>query len=87
MLHNWIAKFIELIFPWLFKERQICATLQEDLFVTKSAVEIAELIRKRERTATEVVQAYIRRLQQVRDNSFGYKMMVIISLFYRLTLF
>ena len=39
--------------------------LKENFFITKSGTEVAEMIRKREVTVEKVVQAYIKRLNEV----------------------
>jgi fatty acid amide hydrolase 2 len=43
-------------------DKKICPTLKKDFFITKSAVEIAELIRNRDITCYQVVNAYINRI-------------------------
>lgn len=65
ILHILIEKAVEAFYSWLWQERKACVELRENFFVTKSATDIAEIIRKRELTAYHVVQAYINRLNEV----------------------
>lgn len=44
-----------------------CVEIRENVFVTKAAIDLAELIRTRKVTAQDVIQAYINRLDKVSD--------------------
>ena len=64
-LHILIDKACEAFCSWLWPERKTCVDLKENTFITKSGTEVAEMIRKREVTVEKVVQAYIKRLNEV----------------------
>lgn len=66
ILHILIDKAVEGFYSWLWNERKTCVELRDNFFVTKSATDIAEIIRRRELTAYHVVQAYIQRMNDVR---------------------
>lgn len=57
-----VDKLVDAILEWYLGEKRVCPDLKKDFFVTKSAVEIAELIRNKEITAYRVVNAYINRI-------------------------
>lgn len=65
ILHILIDLAVESAFNWFWNERKNCVELRENFFVTKSATDIAEIIRKRELTAYHVVKCYIDRTNQV----------------------
>lgn len=67
IIHILIDKSVEAFCSWLRNERKSCVELRENFFITKSATDIAEIIRKREMTAYHVVQAYIQRMNEVGD--------------------
>jgi fatty acid amide hydrolase 2 len=60
-----VDKVVNLALAWYLGEKKICPVLRKDFFVMKSAVEIAELIRNRDLTCHEVVNAYINRMIEV----------------------
>lgn len=57
-----IDKAINAILEWYWGEKKTCPPLRKDFFITKSAVEIAELIRQQDITVHQVVNAYINRI-------------------------
>lgn len=58
-----VDKVVDTALEWYLGEKnQICPNLRKDFFVTKSAVEIAELIRKKDMTCYQVVNAYVNRI-------------------------
>jgi fatty acid amide hydrolase 2 len=57
-----VDKVVNLALEWYLGEKKICPTLRKDFFIMKSATEIAELIRNRDLTCHEVVNAYINRI-------------------------
>lgn len=65
ILHILIDRVLEAFFSWLWNERKTCVELRENFFLTKSATDIAAVIRTRELTAYHVVQAYIKRMNEV----------------------
>lgn len=64
-IHALIDRLAELIIPLFLGPRGHCPSLDENFFVTSSAVDIAELIRKRKLTSLQVVSAYIARIKKV----------------------
>lgn len=57
-----VDKLVNTCLEWYLGDRKKCPSLRKDFFVTKSAVEIAELIRNKEITSYQVVNAYINRI-------------------------
>lgn len=57
-----VDKVVNLFLEWYLGEKKMCPVLRKDFFITKSACEIAELIRNRDLTSYEVVNAYINRI-------------------------
>ena len=50
---------------WYLGEKQVCPPLKKDFYITKSATEIAKLIRTKKLTSYEVAKAYIDRVLEV----------------------
>ncbi|GAB0087693.1 fatty-acid amide hydrolase 2 [Sergentomyia squamirostris] len=65
ILHILIDKLLEAVLAWYWKEKKTCSSLRENFFISKSATEIASLIRTGELTSHQVVKAYIDRLREV----------------------
>ncbi|XP_059608463.1 fatty-acid amide hydrolase 2 [Phlebotomus argentipes] len=65
ILHILIDKVLETVLEWYWKEKKTCSSLRENFFVSKSATEIANLIRNGELTSYQVVKAYIDRMREV----------------------
>jgi fatty acid amide hydrolase 2 len=57
-----VDKLVDAVLEYWWGEKRQCPDLKKDFFVTKSAVEIAELIRNKDITAYKVVNAYINRI-------------------------
>jgi fatty acid amide hydrolase 2 len=57
-----VDKLVDTVLEWYLTDRKKCPELRKDFFITKSAVELAELIRNREITSYQVVNAYINRI-------------------------
>lgn len=57
-----IDKFIEFVLELYLGDKKKCPPLKKDFFVSKSAVEIAELIRNKDISSYQVVNAYINRI-------------------------
>lgn len=57
-----VDKIVETALEYYLGERKRCPQLKKDFFVTKSAVEIAEMIRNKDITSYQVVNAYINRI-------------------------
>lgn len=57
-----VDKFVDTVLESYLGDKKKCPDLKKDFFVTKSAVEIAELIRNEEITSYQVVNAYINRI-------------------------
>lgn len=64
-IRSLVDKFVDFILRLYHGEKRVCPDLRKDFFVTKSACEIAELIRNRDITSYEVVNAYINRIIEV----------------------
>lgn len=60
-----VDKIVDTILELYLGEKKVCPDLRKDFFVTKSAVEIAELIRNKDITSYEVVNAYINRIIEI----------------------
>lgn len=58
-------KVVSLVLEMYWGQKQTCPPLKKDFFVTKSAVEIAELIRNQDITVHQIVNAYINRMIEV----------------------
>lgn len=67
---------LELILGWYLGERKTCPALKGDTFLTKSAIDLAQMIRKRELTSTKLVQACINRIHDV-SSVFGLLFLLI----------
>jgi fatty acid amide hydrolase 2 len=63
-IHFVIDKMVAFVLEQYWGERKRCPRLAKDEFITKSAVELAAMIRRREVTAHQVVQAYIERIAE-----------------------
>lgn len=59
-----VEKLVELILEKYWGEKKQCLQLRKDFFVTKSAVEIANLIKTKELTSHQVVKAYCDRMNE-----------------------
>lgn len=57
-----VDKTVDTALEYYLGDKKKCPNLKKDFFVTKSAVEIAELIRKKEISVYQVVNAYINRI-------------------------
>lgn len=57
-----VDKAVDTALEWYLGDKKKCPNLKKDFFVTKSAVEIAELIRKQNVTCYQVVNAYVNRI-------------------------
>lgn len=57
-----IDKIVNFALEWYWGEKRTCPPLRKDFFITKSAVEIAELIRQQDISSYQVVNAYINRI-------------------------
>ncbi|KAG5676296.1 hypothetical protein PVAND_006143 [Polypedilum vanderplanki] len=57
-----LDKAIDLVLEFYWGEKKKCPPLKKDFFITKSVVEIAELIRNQDITVYQVVNAYINRI-------------------------
>ena len=55
-------KFVNFALEWYWGQKKTCPPLRKDFFITKSAVEIAELIRQQDISSYQVVNAYINRI-------------------------
>jgi fatty acid amide hydrolase 2 len=60
---------VDFIVEWILEkywgDKKVCPGLKKDFFLTKSAVELAEMIRNKELTSYQVVSAYIDRIKDV----------------------
>lgn len=65
IIHILIDRAVEYVLNWYWNERKNCVELRENFFITKSATDIADIIRRRELTVYHVVKAYIDRTNQV----------------------
>lgn len=57
-----VDKLVDTALEWYLGEKRVCPNLRKDFFITKSAVEIAEMIRNKEISVYNVVNAYINRI-------------------------
>lgn len=57
-----VDKTVDTALEWYLGEKKRCPDLKKDFFVTKSAVEVAEMIRKGDVTSYQVVNAYVNRI-------------------------
>lgn len=57
-----VDKIVDTVTEYYLDGKKKCPDLKKDFFVTKSAVEIAELIRNKDISAYQVVNAYINRI-------------------------
>lgn len=60
-----VDKLVDTCLEYYLGDRRKCPALRKDFFVTKSAVEIAELIKNQEIKVYQVVNAYINRIIEV----------------------
>jgi fatty acid amide hydrolase 2 len=60
-----IDKVIEIVLEFYWGEKKKCPPLRKDFFVTKSAIEIAELIKQQDITCHQVVNAFINRIIEI----------------------
>lgn len=60
-----IDKIVNFVLELYWGEKLKCPPLRKDFFITKSAIEIAELIRNQDITVYQVVNAYINRLIEI----------------------
>lgn len=57
-----VDKIVDTVLEYYLSDKKKCPDMRKDFFVTKSAVEIAELIKKKEISVYQVVNAYINRI-------------------------
>lgn len=57
-----VDKIVDTSLEYYLGDKKKCPDMKKDFFVTKSAVEIAELIRNKEISVYQVVNAYINRI-------------------------
>lgn len=57
-----VDKIVDSALEWYLGEKKKCPALKKNFFITKSAVDLAELIRNKEITSYQVVNAYINRI-------------------------
>ncbi|KAL7039566.1 hypothetical protein ACKWTF_000027 [Chironomus riparius] len=57
-----VDKIVNFALEWYWGEKKSCPPLRKNFFITKSAVEIAELIRQKDISSYHVVNAYINRI-------------------------
>lgn len=67
LLHSLTDTLLELFFGWFWGERKVCPQLNENEFLMKSAVDLAEMIRQKKLTSYQLVKAYIDRIKEVRS--------------------
>lgn len=60
-----IDKIAEFVIKLFLGKRGRCPSLDEDFFVTSSAVAVAEMIRKKKLSSFHVVSAYISRIKKI----------------------
>ena len=60
-----VDKTVNTALEYYLGDRKKCPNLRKDFFITKSAVELAELIRNKEITSYQVVNAYVNRIIEV----------------------
>lgn len=60
-----VDKFVDFCLESYLGDKRKCPALRKDFFVTKSATEIAEMIRNQEIKVYQVVNAYINRLIEI----------------------
>lgn len=65
LLRILVDKIVSFVLELYWGDKSKCPPMRKDFFVTKSAVEIAELIRNRDITVYQVVNAYINRLIEI----------------------
>lgn len=61
---------LEAVLGWYLGDRKLCPPLKRDRFLMKSATDLAQMIRKKEITSTELVQATIDRINEVSAQYF-----------------
>ena len=57
-----VDNIVNLVLEYYWGQKKTCPSLRKDFFITKSAVEIAELIRLKDISSYQVVNAYINRI-------------------------
>lgn len=57
-----VDKFVNYVLELYLGDKKKCPDLKKDFYVTKSAVELAELIRNQEITSYQVVNAFVNRI-------------------------
>ena len=62
LIRTLIDKILNLVLEWYWGEKKTCPPLKKDFFITKSAIEIAELIKQQDISVYQVVNAYINRI-------------------------
>lgn len=63
---------LDLTLGWYLGQRDRCPSLKENHFLKKSAIDLAQMIRKREITSTQLILATIARIKEVIDVVFGF---------------
>jgi fatty acid amide hydrolase 2 len=65
----YVRMLVDFIVEWILEkywgDKKVCPGLKKDFFLTKSAVELAQMIRNKELTSYQVVSAYIDRIKVV----------------------
>jgi fatty acid amide hydrolase 2 len=65
LVHFVVDKLVALILEMVWGDRKNCPKLDNNQFISKSAVELAGMIRKKEITSHQVVKAYIDRIAEI----------------------
>lgn len=65
LVHYLFDLFLDFVFEKIWGEKKVCPALKKDHFITKSAVELAQMIRNKELTSCQLVTAYIDRMKEV----------------------
>lgn len=65
LIHFFFDKFIQFCLEQYWGSKGQCPELKANYFITKSAVELAHMIRAKAITSHQVVKAYIDRLNEV----------------------
>jgi len=65
MIHLLFDFIIESFLGWYHGERKTCPALDKNAFIEHGAIDLAKMIREKQITSFQVVEAYINRMQQV----------------------
>lgn len=71
---------LDLVLGWYLGQRQRCPALKENQYLKNSAIDLAQMIRNREITSTQLVKACTQRIKEVTSNFKAFLFVFVITI-------